>query len=291
MNLSTDKFFLIFIFLFAISSTNAQVTENAYWNKADSLLNSGNLTGGLVEMERVVFTTSDQSVRQKAIFKKAMIHKSMARFPDVQTELNRIGVIRNPEDTLFTMRAYELALAQYMTEDYQDALNTLENCVIMLSEDNPATESLLTLKALCHNQLFQFHEAEKTLVQLKQQSPKPQSALYAKALKKYEDAPRYKDPEKARHLSLLPGLGQVYTGKVVEGGISFLLNASALGFGAWQVYSGYYFTGYVVGVTLLQKFHSGGQHRAELLAIQKNRKNILEFNTAITQTLLKSPGE
>ncbi len=220
-----------------------------------------------------------------------MIHKSLARYREVQTELNRIGVIRAPEDTLFTMRAYELALAQYMTEDYQDALNTLENCVIMLSEENTATGSLLTLKALCHNQLFQFDEGERTLIQLQQLVPEEQAILYAKAIKKYEDTPKYKDPEKARHLSLLPGLGQVYTGKVFEGGISFLLNASALGFGAWQVYSGYYFTGYVVGVTLLQKFHSGGQHRAELLAVQKNRKNILEFNTEITTTLLEAGAE
>lgn len=217
-----------------------------------------------------------------------MIHKSLARYREVQTELNRIGVIRDPEDTLFTMRAYELALAQYMTEDYQDALNTIENCVIMLQEGKTAVQRLLTLKVLCHNHLFQFKKAEEVLSQMQHQTSKEQSKIYASAIQKYSDSPKYKDPEKARHLSILPGLGQVYTGKVVEGGISFLLNASALSFGAWQVYSGHYFTGYVVGVTLLQKFHSGGQHRAELLAIQKNRKNILEFNTAITNTLLKT---
>ncbi|WP_291859236.1 hypothetical protein [Marinilabilia sp.] len=266
--------------------TNAQVEKSVYWNNADSLLTARNYTGSLVELERIVFTTSDQKVRQKAIFRKAMVHKSTGRYEEVQAELTRIGVIRNPKDSLFTLKAYELALAQYMTEDYQSALNTIENCTIMLPEKHQAIQSLLTLKALCHNQIFQFDEAEKTLVELQKHVPEEQSALYTKAIGRYDDTPKYKDPEKARHLSLLPGLGQVYTGKVFEGGVSFLLNASALSFGAWQVYSGYYFTGYVVGVTLLQKFHSGGQHRAELLAIEKNRKNILEFNTEITNALL-----
>ncbi len=209
----------------------------------------------------------------------------MGRYEKTEEELNRIG-IRNPNDTLFPLKAYEMAFAQYMTGNYQGTLSTIETYGVMISGKHAVMPGLLTVKVLCYNHLFEFEKAQNTLQQLAKISNSRDSLRYTGLLKYYQDAPRHKNPETARYLSILPGLGQVYCGKVFEGGLSFLLNASALGFGAWEVYSGYYFTGYVVGVTLLQKFHSGGQHRAELLAKQVNKMNILEFNQLIVDNLV-----
>ena len=239
----------------------------------------------LVEYERIVYQNQDAGIKKQAIFKKALVYKAMGNYEKTEEELNRIG-IRNPTDTLFPLKAYEMAFAQYMTGYYQAALSTIETYGVMISGEHKVMPGLLTLKILCYNQLFKFNMAEKTIHQLAGLSDTSDSLKYTNLLKYYEKAPRFKNPETAKHLSILPGLGQVYCGKVFEGGLSFLLNASALGFGAWEVYSGYYLTGYVVGVTLLQKFHSGGQHRAELLAKQVNEKNILEFNQLIVNNLV-----
>jgi len=285
MHLQTNKFFLTCIFLCVTFSIKAQQKIDPQWGKADSLLQAHQYMASLVEYERIVFQSNDAGIKKQAIFKKAMVYKAMRSYEKTEEELNRIG-IRNPNDTLFPLKAYEMAFAQYMTGNYQAALSTIETYGVMISGEHQVMPGLLTLKILCYNQLFKFDRAESTIRQLAGLSNTHDSLNYTSLLTYYEKAPHYKNPETAKHLSILPGLGQVYCGKVFEGGLSFLLNASALSFGAWEVYSGYYFTGYVVGVTLLQKFHTGGQHRAELLARQVNEKHILKFNQLIIDNLV-----
>ncbi|PWD99133.1 tetratricopeptide repeat protein [Marinilabilia rubra] len=288
MHSLTNKSYLICIFLSATFLTNVKAAEiSDLWHKADSLYKVRDYIGSIVEYERIVFLSKNIGTTQKAIFKKAEVYKHIGNYPKVEEELMRIG-IRDPKDSLFATKAYELAFAQYMKENYRDAENTIETYSALLETSHPKLKSLYTLKALCHNQLFEFKEAKECLTKSFREVASEKSK-YLNILAFYKDTPKYKDPEKARHLSILPGLGQAYCGKIFEGGISFLLNASALSFGAWQVYTEYYFTGYVVGVTLLQKFHSGGQHRAETLAKERNRKEIIRFNTKITSELIEGP--
>ena len=277
---------MICISLYATFSINAQaVSTDALWDKADSLYHAGNFTGSIVEYERIVFQSKDRVLTQKAIFQKAMVYKHIGNYVKTEIELERIG-IRNPKDSLFALKAYELAFAQYMRGKYKSAVNTIENYSILLDESNFNKENLFILQALAYNQLFEFDKAKASIRKISQNNAF-QRNNYDRILTYYKHTPKYKNPEKARHLSILPGLGQLYCGEVFEGGINFLLNASALGFGAWQVYQGYYFTGYVVGVTLLQKFHSGGQHRAEILAKQRNKEMITCFNNKLTNEFLK----
>ena len=56
---------------------------------------------------------------------------------------------------------------------------------------------------------------------------------------------------------MLPGLGQVYLGKPMEGAFNFALNLSFLSIGAFQIIEGYYITGYFVGVIGLNKVYFG----------------------------------
>lgn len=216
-----------------------------------------------------------------------MIFKKRRAYNNAIATIERIN-LRNPSNPLFAKKAYQLAFCQYMAGNYQDAIGTIDLYNSMLADDIECKQKLLKLKVFSHNHLFEFEEARKTLGELKKHTDEDLSINQIQSL--YDDAPNYKNPEKAKHLSILPGLGQVYCGDFFEGSMNFLLNASALGFGAWQVYSGYYFTGYVVGITLLQKFHSGGQHRAQILARQKNRENALKFNVKIVRQLKKEPS-
>lgn len=270
------------MFLCVTFSTSARENRSSdIFDKADSVVNTGNLLAGMVELERIVFQSNDIGIQRLAIFKKAMLRKQQAEYQKATNELERIG-IRNPQDSLFAMKAYQLAFCHYMAGEYKDALGTIDLYGTILDDKAPEKQDLLKLKVLCHNHLFEFEKAKSTIKELDQKQPQKN---LDHLLSFYDQAPRLKDPEKARHLSIIPGLGQAYSGKILEGSVSFLLNASALGYGVWQVYSGYYFTGYVVGVTLLQKFHSGGQHRAEILAKQKNKENALNFNQKVISEL------
>jgi tetratricopeptide (TPR) repeat protein len=279
MNLLTNKYCLTSIFLFVIFTIEAQKTDLLF-KKADSLAVSGNTTGSAVEYERIVFLAYNVDSQRKAIYKKAMVYKNAGKYTEASETLERLN-IRNPEDTLFAQKNYQLAFCQYMNGNYKDAINTIELYEAVASKENTIRPQILTVKIFCYNHLFEFDKAIETLTKLEKLSNT--NGNYKKIKNMYVNLPKYKDPEKARHLSLLPGLGQAYCGEIVEGSINFLLNASALGFGAWQVWNGYYFTGYVVGVTLLQKFHSGGQHRAEIIAREKNIENAAKFNRKILE--------
>jgi len=142
---------------------------------------------------------------------------------------------------------------------------------------------LLLLKTLSHNQLFQHEKAKKTLQTLEQQTNN--EALYKQIVNDLyinNKPKKFKDPDIAHKLAMfIPGSGHIYSGAIGEGIINFLLNASALGFGAWHTYTGYYFTAYVVGVTSLERFYTGGKRRAENLAEWKNTENANKLNLQI----------
>jgi tetratricopeptide (TPR) repeat protein len=241
---------------------------------------AGNTTGSAVEYERIVFLANDVDSQRKAIYKKAMVYKNAGKYNKASETLERLN-IKNPEDTLFAQKNYQLAFCQYMNGNYKNAINTIELYEAVASKENTIRPKILTIKIFCYNHLFEFEKAAETLTKLNKSSNT--NGNFQEIKNMYVNSPKYKNPEKARHLSLLPGLGQAYCGEIVEGSINFLLNASALGFGVWQVWNGYYFTGYVVGVTLLQKFHSGGQHRAEIIAREKNIENAAKFNRKILE--------
>ena len=107
-------------------------------------------------------------------------------------------------------------------------------------------------------------------------------------LYKPDNLPRFRSVKKSEALSrFFPGSGQVYSGRVTEGGINFLLNAGLLGFSLFEFYSGYYFTGYIVGLTIFNKTYHGGIHRAGEMAEAKNREMENRFNSQNSELMLK----
>lgn len=77
--------------------------------------------------------------------------------------------------------------------------------------------------------------------------------------------PKLKKVATAERLSrFIPGLGQTWLGYPGEGGLSFLMNATALGLGIYGVISGYTITAYFLGTGFLQKFYFGGHSIAPL---------------------------
>jgi len=61
-----------------------------------------------------------------------------------------------------------------------------------------------------------------------------------------------------KYLNILPGLG-LYMQVSVIGAFNFLLNAACLTAGVYEIYYGFYFTGYFAGAAVLSKFYFGGR--------------------------------
>jgi TM2 domain-containing membrane protein YozV len=96
---------------------------------------------------------------------------------------------------------------------------------------------------------------------------------------------KWKNPDKAFNLSFfLPGVGQMYAGYPVRGLVSGGIQAALVGFSAYSIYQGYFFTGAMTGVALFYTFYFGGARYASRLAGQHNH----QITNKIQQNFLKT---
>lgn len=260
--------------------------DNGLFHKADSLFAEGHFFRSTIEYERILFEHEAPGIQREALIKKAVALKYQERYTEAIRELNRIA-IRSPKDTLLAARTYHLAVCHCLNGNYQEALATIDMYEYAL-DGHPLLYDILIIKTLSNNHLFKFEDAETSLRQITELQVDESNGINS-ILKEIYDrgkTPRYRNPERAHDFSIvIPGSGHLYAGAFGEGAVNFLLNASALSFGVWQVYTGYYFTGYVVGVTFLERFHSGGKKRASVLAELKNIENTNKLNMRILDAI------
>jgi tetratricopeptide (TPR) repeat protein len=94
-------------------------------------------------------------------------------------------------------------------------------------------------------------------------------------------------PGKAGMMStFIPGLGQMFSGRAGEGAVSFLFNAGSLTLGTIAVLNGYYFSGYLIGAGLFQRFYFGGIKRSQFLAEKRNYELSRKFNDSVRSWLI-----
>jgi tetratricopeptide (TPR) repeat protein len=101
----------------------------------------------------------------------------------------------------------------------------------------------------------------------------------------------YKSKEAAVALSvLLPGAGQAYSGKVMQGLNALVVNGAAGTLLAYTILDGYYIDAVVVFLFVFYRFYSGNIYYAEQYALQYNE--LLNRNIAqqILELLLKKQG-
>lgn len=269
------RFYLTFIFLCVIFIINAENTEHFSIERADSFLIKGNYLDCIIECEKILYYSKSADLHRDALIIKGEALKIQGEYHKAAESFNQIRIL-SPDDSLFHLKIYELALCQYLAGDHNNVLTTITKWEQYNNKKNLPADILL-VKVLAQNSLFQFSEAYQELSEWLQQNN--YASREFERLYKKRSCPKKKNPEHAKNMSMIiPGLGQFYSSRCIEGGISFILNAGALTFGVYHIYLGYYFTGYVTGFTLLHKFHSGGMRRSEVLAKTKNEKNIIEFN-------------
>ena len=89
----------------------------------------------------------------------------------------------------------------------------------------------------------------------------------------------------------LPGTGQLYAGYFWEGAanLSFqLIGLATIGVGIWTKY---YISGTLLGVTIYQRFYTGGTKRAGYLAEKRNYLEMAEYRNKIKPILLSQEKE
>jgi hypothetical protein len=280
--------FSICIFLCVLFSTS-RIFASDYFSNALRIFNEGRFFEASVEFERAVFFESDNNKVSQYRYYKSCCYKELGDIPHALEELNSINQFNLP-DSLFFLIRYERAICNYLINDPNQCLWNIEE-IRMRFPDSLQTAGIIPLNILCFNKLGKWNDAfilwnyfldNSGLQDSVRQSFKIKiSSLYDK-----KSLPRSWSPKIAQNLSrFIPGSGQMYCGAVFEGTFNLLMNASLLGYAAFEFYNKYYLTGYFVGLGLFNKTYTGGMHRAYLLAGEKNLTEINKFN-ALNSSLL-----
>jgi hypothetical protein len=244
-----------------------------------------------LEFERAVYYESDNSKIAQYKYFKSLCYKNLNENSKALKVLNEINLYNLP-DSLYIRIRYEQAYCNFLNEEPGKSIWNIDE-IRFRYPDSSDTRDLIPLNVLCLNSLRKWEDAISLWNYYLNDLGLPDS-LYEQfqqefnTLYRKRNIPKYHSPGTAVNLSrFIPGAGQVYCGAYREGAFNFLINAAILGYSFYEFYSRYYFTGYIVGLGLLNKTYSGGLHRAKLLAEEKNRKSVNNFNMEAGSLMVK----
>jgi hypothetical protein len=285
------RYFLIFIFLSGIVTTGRLNASDNFLN-ALRFYNEGKYFVASIEFERALFYETDLSKIATCKYYKSLCYKKTGEITKALDELDGVNLFNLP-DTLTLLIRYESALCNYINNDPNKAIWLIDEIKLNYS-DTTEFKNILPLNILCLNSVRKWEDAKKMWHYLLLNSDlrdQERDSLFNEIEMLYNEKnlPVYKKPVKAENLSrFIPGSGQIYSGAIGEGAFNFLINASVLGFAAYEFYTQYYFSGYFVGLGLLNKTYNGGIRRAGIIAERRNQKTIDEFNLRISSIMIRA---
>lgn len=281
------KIFLSFsLALFFLLKTQTVFSQESNIQKADNLLENGHFFEAAIEFERLIFEAKneDTDLKTNALLRKSYAYKSLKNFEAAKNALYRIP-LQNYGDSVQLLVRYEIALNAFLNKDYGEAESQFVQLNYFLKDKN-LLESTWFLQILTLNELKRWDEAK---VLLEKYLEKHEIVLTEEERKNiFRKNPKLKSPEKAMALStFVPGLGQVYGGKIGAGVASLILQSTFLAFGGYHFYKGFWFTGFTSGFSLFQAFYFGGRENAALVTEAKNRKKTKVYNDAMRHFILE----
>ena len=235
-----------------------------------------------VEAERIFFHTDERITRMQALLARTWALKHLGEFDQAFENLRRASPRDLPPELQYRIH-HERALLMYLREDWEGVL--AESARLKQMVRNPDWQLLsgyLSVLALLELERWEEAEAEMQAYLGKLGMPASLSASLSAS------PPDRLNPRKAALLStFIPGSGQMYAGKTGEGLGSLGLQLAALGWGAYNVYTGYYVTALFTGGGLFQAFYFGGIERAEYHAVERNRTESGKYKREVTAWFLE----
>lgn len=248
---------------------------------ADSLFQQHAYFEASVEYERVLFSNSDAEQTMHAVQQKIQCLKQQRQFAQAIRFIQSNRNERLPDSVNYQLY-YEQILCAYLAGDYENALSIVEQVKFSYPVYKNDTK-LMLLQILSLNELQQWKQAGQvynSLIASKQPADTMQSP--------YRNLPHLKNKDKAQWLStFIPGGGQFYAGKHVEGLAAVVIQGAGIYFGITSFQQHYYVAAWLVGAGLFGSFHMGGVRRSETLVEQYNQKKMAEFNSKVKEQLLK----
>ena len=258
------------------------ITSRAQSNVADSLAAQGHTDRALLEYERIIFESTDATIHNAALYKKALLYKNQGRHAEALKTLERANLFFT-QDSLTAQIREQIALTAYLSGNYAATHAQL----LQIKHFFPTSyEKMHFLHVLALNNMAEWPQAKNVYQSYYDQHPG--MALSPDEAYGFIENNKFKDPEKAEKISyFLPGVGQMYAGYFWKGLISSGIQAALIGYGAYGLYQGYFFTGALAGVGLFYAFYTGGARHAGYLAHKRNEQLREEYTAPIQKAILE----
>jgi tetratricopeptide (TPR) repeat protein len=272
-------------------STSKSLRFNSFLQLADSLYIIKDYSRAALSYERCAFLAENQTQLCEVMLKKGKCYWRTEEYNDALRALQRINTF-SISDSLAFETQFAIATTAYMQKDFVYAKSELKQIEIFTTNKNQVLQSqylsVLTLTEL-HEWNEAFIKANAWIDNLDaEDTTKTKLKLAIVDIFDKKNIPKIKDPERANTLStFVPGLGQLYAGYFWEGAANVSLQVLGFAIVGVGIYTKYYITGVVSGMTIFQRFYTGGIKRAEFLAKKKNYIEMTEFRSQLKPILIK----
>lgn len=280
------RYCLICILLCKSFTSNADTIVSNF-KTADSLYLSGNYDKAALAYERIIFLSRSDYERYKALLFKSYCYKKEQLYNNALKTLQRCNYLNINDSIRYTLYK-ESVLIAFLDGNYPDAESTL-NLLNHSNIDSSKQYEYLYLGILTLNELQEWDEAAgllKKYMNHKNLDPesKENKSLFVK--------PKLLNSKTAKTLSfILPGSGQIYSGKLFRGLSSIILNGSAITYSILSVEKGFYLSGIFTGFNLFMMFYTGGSRYAEYIANKENAKRVAAYNKKIRDFILTQESQ
>jgi len=270
------RYCLILIFLSGIYTCNSQ----DILAKADSLMESGDFGQAGLYYEWAMYSESGTDVYFSAINGRIRSLKKQGHYFRAADFIDRLPKAALPDSVSLPI-IYESLLLNYLDGNYEEVRSRylLSGQYLSGSAYKTGADLLVCLSNLMTGNYDNvLTSAEEYIKQVAPSDHTDSLLVEFKTIFDINEIPKPRNPRTARILSMIiPGSGQAYAGYPGDGFISFGLHALALGGAGLAFVHGFYVTGWIGGLGLLQKLYFGGNQRAAHLAEEKNRLNREKF--------------
>jgi tetratricopeptide (TPR) repeat protein len=245
----------------------------------------------LFEYERLIYRATENALKTDYLLKKSICYKVLLEHENAVSELERIDLNGLVVERLFEIK-FQAALNCYLNEDFSNASSYLVQLSFFVKDESLSSKALW-LYALVLNEQSNWEEAKKKVIEYIQFFPdsernKDSLIIRIEELYRFSNYPVLYSISRAQKMSsILPGLGQIFTGHFKEGLISFSFNVIALGFMGYDIFSTNYISAFTLGSGIFQKFYFGGIERTRFLVTSKNNKGIRDYNDVLKMEIVK----
>jgi hypothetical protein len=243
--------------LLTIISATILILGNINLHASDSLMYK------IISLERRIMTAENNAQVAHLLLEKGIIYRRMELYADAIATLNRIPS-GTQSDSLLCGIGYEKAFSYYMLGAYSNALDAMsgQNCI------TTAEAQILFLMILIENE--QWDDFIQGYLEISEKNGITDTASVRKDLsdRSLADAQDY-----VRKASV-PGRGLIKAGFVKDGVTSILLQVACVGFGAYEIYTGFYLTGIFSGIQPARRFYRGSKLLTQSRIEKKNADKI-----------------